>query len=163
MSVLTVWPDNRTAAEADNLLLQDITRIQDTEVERFLPTLRPEKVIPPRRQGIYTFRWFDTPTRNLEEFFELCAAAWPGWEAAYDSEVIGLWRRDPDDGKMVRSLLLACRPSLATWERTKKPRTEVEIEVRKKMGRRYDLCDWTCVYTTTLLTAQDPNDNDPWP
>jgi hypothetical protein len=163
LTALTVWPNNKAAAQASGALLRDVRHIRDGEAENFLPTLRPEKAIPPRRRGIYTFRWFDTPNRNWEEFLDLCAAAWPGWEPAYDSEVIGLWRRYPDDGKMVRSLLLARRPSLATWERTKNPRTKDEIDVRKKMGRRYDLCDWTCVYTTTLLTAEDPSDNDPWP
>jgi hypothetical protein len=163
LTVMTVWPDNNAAEAGISLLSQDIRQIHDVESEQLTPTLKPESKTPPRLQGIYAFRWFETPTRNWEEFLDLCAAAWPGWEASYDSEVVGLWRRQPDDGKMVQSLLLSRRPSLATWERTKQPQTEEEIEVRKKMGRRYDLCDYTCVYTTTLLTAEDSNDNDPWP
>ena len=35
-------------------------------------------------------------------------------------------------------------------------------EVRRKLSRRYDLCDWTCVYTTTLLTASDTEDLVRW-
>ena len=27
-----------------------------------------------------------------------------------------------------------------------------------KLSRRYELCDWTTVYTTTLLTAEDEQD-----
>ena len=163
LTVLTVWPDSKAAAEAPGVLLRDVRRIRDCESENFLPTLRPEKPIPPRRKGVYAFRWFDTPTRNWKEFLDLCAAAWPDWEAAYDSENLGLWRRHPDEGKMVRSLLLVRRPSLAMWERTKNPQTEDEIKVRKILGHRFDLCDWTCVYTTTLLTTEDPGDRDPWP
>ena len=163
LTVLTVWPDKKAAMEASDALFKDIRFICDCEAERLVPTLKPDKAIPPREQGIYAFRWFETPAQNWEEFLDLCAAAWPGWEAAYDSKVVGLWRRHPDDGKMVRSLLLSRRPNLAMWERTKNPQSEDEIEVRRIMGRRYDLCDWTCVYTTTLLTTEDPNDTDPWP
>ena len=163
LTVLTVWSDSKAAAEASDVLLQDVRLIRNGESERLMPTLKPDKAIPPRRHGIYAFRWFETPTRNWEEFLDLCAAAWPGWESAYDSEVVGLWRRHPNDGKMVHSLLLSRRPSLAMWERTKNPHTEDEMEVRRIMGRRYDLCDGTCVYTTTLVTTEDPNDKDPWP
>ena len=38
------------------------------------------------------FRWFVTPASNWQEFLDLCAQAWPGFESAYDSQVIGLWR-----------------------------------------------------------------------
>ena len=37
-----------------------------------------------------------------------------------------------------------------------------EMEVRRKLSRRYDLCDSTCVYTTTLLTAEDSQDTVRW-
>ena len=163
LTVMTAWRDKKSVEEANDALIQDIRFIQDCRAECLLPTLKLEETIPPRRQGIYAFRWFDTPSQNWEEFLNLCTAAWPGWEASYDSEVIGLWRRHPDDGNVMRSLLLSRRPSLAVWERTKKPQSDEEVEVRKKLGRRYDLCDWTCVYTTTLLTAEDPKNRDQWP
>ena len=163
LTVLTVWPDSKSTMEVSNTLFKDIRFIRDCESKRMVPTLKPDKAIPPCEQGIYAFRWFETPAQNWEEFLDLCAAAWPGWEAAYDSKVVGLWRRHPDDGKMVHSLLLSRRPSLAMWERTKKPQSEDEMEVRRKLGRRYDLCDWTSVYTTTLLTIKAPDNNDQWP
>ncbi len=62
----------------------------------------------------------------------------------------------------VRSLLLTRRPSLAMWERSKLPEGAAEAEVRRKLSRRYDLCDWTVVYTTTLLTATDAEDTARW-
>ena len=52
--------------------------------------------------------------------------------------------------------------SLAMWERSKLPANEAEAEVRRKLSRRYDLCDWTTVYTTTLLTAEDMADEARW-
>jgi hypothetical protein len=48
------------------------------------------------------------------------------------------------------------------WERSKIPEGEAESEVRRKLSRRYDLCDSTYVYTTTLLTADDQPDEVRW-
>jgi hypothetical protein len=126
------------------------------------PTLRPAISAPPRRQGNYAFRWFETPAAHWPEFLDLCAGAWPGFEAAYDSQVIGLWRSLEDGGAACRSLLLTRRPDLAMWERSKIPAGAEEAEVRRKLSRRYDLCDWTVVYTTTLLTAEDREDTARW-
>jgi hypothetical protein len=41
------------------------------------------------------------------------------------------------------------------WERSKLPEGDVEAAVRDKLNRPYDLCDWSVVSTTTLLTATD--------
>ena len=130
------------------------------------PTLRPNAIEPPRRQGNFAFRWFETPAEHWEEFLALCEDAWPGFEASYDSQVIGLWRieqpENADSNAAIRSLLLTRRPDLAMWERSKQPANEEEAEVRRKLSRRYDLCDWTMVYTTTLLTAEDRADEARW-
>jgi hypothetical protein len=162
VAAITVWPDAGAAMAAEALLLRDIDHVRDCESERMTVTLRPETPSPPRRQGNYAFRWFVTPARHWPEFLDLCAGAWPGFESAYDSQVIGLWRCAVQDGDFVRSLLLTRRPDLAMWERSKIPVGAEEAEVRKKLSRRYDLCDWTCVYTTTLLTADDKEDTARW-
>ena len=110
---------------------------------------------PPERQGNYAFRYFTTPQQNFEEFLALCEAAWPGFEAAYDSQVIGLWRfADATAEGSIDTLLLTRRPDLAMWERSKLPADAAEQEVRDKLSRRYDLCDATWVVTTTLITAR---------
>ena len=62
----------------------------------------------------------------------------------------------------VRSLLLTRKPSLAVWERSKLPRGAAEAAVRGALSRRYDLCTWTMVHTTTLLTATDLADRARW-
>ena len=162
LTVITVWPDADTAATAAVSLLKDAQSIRQDERERMLPTLRPSVTDAPRRQGLYAFRWFETPMGHWEEFLDLCATAWPGFEAAYDSQIIGLWRSLADEGDMRRSLLLTRRPNLAMWERSKMPEGEDEAVVRRQLSRRYDLCDWTCVYTTTLLTAEDKDDLVRW-
>jgi hypothetical protein len=162
LAVITVWPDKATAARATEVLLQDTVSIRRCDSECMIPTLRPPDTTPPRRQGSYAFRWFETPAEHWQEFLELCASAWPGFESAYDSQIIGLWRSLEREDDLIRSLLLTRRPNLAMWERSKIPASDEEAEVRRKLSRRYDLCDWTCVYTTTLLTAEDKDDLVRW-
>jgi hypothetical protein len=125
------------------------------------PTIRPKTNKRPERQGNYAFRWFDTPLRNFDEFLKLCIEAWPDFESSYDSQIIGLWKIENND-KTVKTLLLTRRPNLAMWERSKIPEGPTETSVREKLSRRYDLCDWTTVYTTTLLTASDDVDLVRW-
>ena len=165
LTAITAWPGaTPPGVEAVAEILQrGVPSIRCCASEAMIPTLRPDAPHPPRRQGNYAFRWFETPEANWDEFLDLCAAAWPGFEAAYDSQVIGLWRCAADgEGGGRRSLLLTRRPSLAMWERSKIPEGPAEVEVRRTLSRRYDLCDWTCVYTTTLLTAADHTDAVRW-
>jgi len=163
LTVMTVWPgEGVSVAQAEAILFADMAAVRDCKSERMVPTLRPEGPEPPRRQGNYAFRWFETPLENWNEFLDLCAGAWPGFESSYDSQVIGLWR-DPDrDNGARRSLLMTRRPDLAMWERSKIPQGPEEAEVRRKLSRRYDLCTWTVVYTSTLLTAEDREDTERW-
>jgi len=168
ITAITVWP-NTPAAQDGAALFNNIEGVIRTETDIMAPTLRPKTSEPPRRQGNYAFRWFDTPEAHVPEFLELCEGAWPGFESAYDSQVIGLWRVEGGelDGsagadELVRILLITRRPDLAMWERSKLPANEEEAEVRRKLSRRYDLCDWTLVYTTTLITADDEKDEARW-
>ena len=165
LTIVTTWPDaaQATADFTNRIEGLDVATSPDSVILQ--PTLRPADATPPQRQGNYAFRWFVTPPEHWGEFLELCSGAWPGFEAAYDSQVIGLWRvihEDTDSGTNIRSLLLTRRPDLAMWERSKLPQSEEEDEVRRKLSRRYDLCVDTVVYTTTLLTAADHQDTARW-
>jgi len=175
VQAISVWPQGTTAAAAEQALLASRDDVRTVTSEVLVPTLRPTDTVPPTRQGNYAFRWFAVPEPNWREFLDLCAAAWPGFEGAYDSQVIGLWQATGDrtgkgadevtgagrhDG--VRSLLLTRRPNLAMWERSKLPEGAAEAAVRDKLSRRYDLCDWTVVSTATLLTAVDRADTARW-
>ena len=162
VTLITVWPEGTPAVQTDDSLLAGIGSIRSCESAGMVPTLRPLDPTPPQRQGNYAFRWFETPAENWQKFQDLSAAAWPDFEASYDSQVIGLWRFLGGDGTMWRSLLLTRRPSLSMWERSKIPEGEVEMEVRRKLSERFDLSDWTCVYTMTLLTAEDADDTVRW-
>lgn len=175
VTAITSWEGPIEAAEAEARLRDLGVNFDVVSSLAMAPTLRPAQGTPPTRQGNYAFRWFVTPKEHWDEFLDLCAGAWPGFEAAYDSQVIGLWRCEghqaandlafpvpaarPSD---VVSLLLTRRPDLAMWERSKIPQGASETAVRDALSRRYDLCDWTAVYTTTLLTAEDRADMARW-
>ena len=161
ITALTVWKGEADVA-AISKLVEAIGEVRHVTSAPLRATLRPESPAPPQRQGNYAFRWFELPEDNWDEFLSLCAAAWPGFEAAYDSQVIGLWRALKNEPGRVRSLLLTRRPDLAMWERSKLPEGAAEIEVRRQLSRRYDLCDDTWVHTTTLLTAEDRADDARW-
>lgn len=175
ITAMTVWSKPITAAQAQEILLDGVPDVLSVSSQAMTPTLRPTDTQPPMRQGNYAFRWFVTPEKDWPEFLDLCAKAWPGFEAAYDSQVIGLWRCSGDRSGAagdepvgattstdVRSLLLTRRPDLAMWERSKLPQGAAETAVRDTLSRRYDLCTWTVVYTTTLLTAADNKDHARW-
>ena len=175
LQAISVWPTANTAAAAEQALLGQDSDVRTAHSEAMVPTLRPTDTERPTRQGNYAFRWFATPEPHWPEFLDLCAAAWPGFESAYDSQVVGLWQATGDrTGRTVdeasgagrfggvRSLLLTRRPNLAMWERSKLPEGAAEAQVRDKLSRRYDLCDWTVVSTATLLTAADRQDTARW-
>jgi hypothetical protein len=175
LSVITYWPEGVTAEAAQAALISEVGSVAAISTELMSPTLRPTDPRPPTRQGNYAFRWMSTPAENFEELLALCADAWPGFEGAYDSQVIGLWRMSEERtggaveeatgagiSSGIRSLLFTRRPDLAMWERSKLPQGAAEAKVRETLSRRYDLCDWTTVYTSTLLTAEDGDDTARW-
>ena len=161
ITMISIWPDLETAKEKSNQICIGMEMVSAVETCIMRPTIRPKTNKRPERQGNYAFRWFDTPLRNLYEFLKLCFEAWPDFESSYDSQIIGLWKIENND-KTVKTLLLTRRPNLAMWERSKIPEGPKETSVREKLSRRYDLCDWTTVYTTTLLTASDDVDLVRW-
>ncbi len=161
LTMLGTWDADADPSVADRVL-SELPDVRSVASEALRATLRPHAPVPPRRQGNYAFRWFELDAGHWPTFEGLCAAAWPGFEAAYDSQVIGLWRCTRDEPGRARALLLTRRPNLAMWERSKIPEGESEGEVRRKLSLRYDLCDNTWVHTTTLLTAEDHRDEVRW-
>ncbi|WP_135468323.1 hypothetical protein [Crenalkalicoccus roseus] len=171
VTAITAWSALADATRAEAALIGGTADVRGASSRAMAPTLRPTTPAPPQRQGNYAFRWFLTPERDWAEFLALCTQGWPGFEAAYDSQVIGLWRCSgevtgatemPGAGEGILSLLLTRRPDLAMWERSKLPQGPAEAAVREALSRRYDLCTWTVVYTTTLLTATDRPDQARW-
>lgn len=164
VTLMTRWPQEPAPSlESCELALRAaLPAVRKLTSFRMSAALRPVDATPPTRQGNYAFRFFDLPRAHRDEFLVLCAAAWPGFEAAYDSQVIGLWDMDCAQEGRAQALLLTRRPDLAMWERSKLPQGSAEAQVRDTLSRRYDLCDDTEVYTTTLLTATDQVDQARW-
>ena len=160
--MISVWPDIKTASTRSDNILSDLRFIKSHTKKILAQTLRPKTSEPPVKQGNYAFRWFKTPKENYEKFLQLCKEAWPSFESSFNSQVIGLWQEQPIDNASVSTLLLTRRPDLSMWERSKMPKTEEEKATREKLSRRYDLCDHTIVYTTTLITALDAKDTVSW-
>ena len=161
VNLISRWPDG-APDDVSAILTSALPPFRSIESRSMRPTVRPFDGAPPRRQGNFAFRWFTLDEARFEEFLELCVGAWPGFESAYDSQIIGLWRLESDRAGMADALLLTRRPDLAMWERSKLPANPAEAEVRRKLSRRYDLCDDTHVFTTTLLTAGDRVDEARW-
>jgi hypothetical protein len=161
VQIITRWPGGDTNV-ADAALARVLPPVRKASAADMQPTLRPINASAPSSQGNYAFRRFTTPESDWPEFLSLCAGAWPGFEAAYDSQVIGLWKFHALKDGLIETLLLTRRPNLAMWERSKIPENPVEAEVRRKLSRRYDLCVDTDVFTTTLLTAEDRKDDARW-
>jgi len=161
LNVITVWSE-ATDPAVSSTLLADVAEVREIRSEPLRASLRPASTVPPRRQGNYAFRWFELPERHWQEFLALCVAAWPGFESAYDSQIVGLWYSINGEPGQMRALLLTRRPDLSMWERSKTPVGATERKVRELLDRRYDLCTATWVYTTTMLTAEDRVDKVRW-
>jgi len=162
ITVISSWKNDKIATETAPQIFNELSLVESIETNVMVPTVRPVNDSPPKTQGNYAFRWFETPEVHFEEFLNLCKDAWPNFESKYDSQIIGLWKMNSNQSHNIKTLLLTRRPSLTMWERSKIPQGAIETEVRDKLNRRYDLCDWTTVYTTTLLTANDGDDNIRW-
>jgi hypothetical protein len=164
LTAITVWTDGAHTKDGIAAALHGVSGIKSHDMQAMTPTLRPTSPAAPTRQGNFAFRWFETPAQHFDEFLALSAKGWPDFEASYDSQVIGLWRIVDGAARtdIVSSLLLTRRPDLAMWERSKIPQGDKEIAMRETFNRRYDLCDSTVVYTTTLLTARDREDTARW-
>ena len=161
LTIISVWPDAEIAKKMSTQIGAEMEMVETVESHIMASTVRPKVTHRPEKQGNYAFRWFKTPMESFDQFLNLCTDAWPSFESSYDSQIIGLWKIENNDNN-VTTLLLTRRPNLAMWERSKIPSGPVEIDVRRKLSRRYDLCDWTTVYTTTLVTASDHIDKIQW-
>ena len=162
LTVITRWNDLSGSIGSEHVLRGELPILRKAQTVVMTPTLRPLNTEPPTRQGNFAFRSFTLPKTNLGEFLDLCAGAWPAFESAFDSQIIGMWRHHAEVEGEVNCLLLTRRPNLAMWERSKIPENPDEVEVRLKLSRRYDLCTDTDVFTTTLLTAKDTQDTVRW-
>ena len=71
------------------------------------------------RGGVVALRWFELPAADWDEFLDLSVGAWPGFERAYEAQILGLFRSVDVAAPLARALLVTRYRSLAEWERSR--------------------------------------------
>jgi hypothetical protein len=105
--------------------------------------------VPPSKRGVYAHRWFELSERDWPEFVSLSEGAWPDFEASFEAEIHGFWRSLEAAATKARVLLLTNYPSLAVWERSRRPTSAAG----ERFARRHQLTEYTVVVTTQLRSA----------
>jgi hypothetical protein len=142
--LLTAWAGAPQLALGVGALRAACDGARNVRTERMTATVRPTSLTPPTRSGVYAFRHFDVLDSDSAEFVSLSERAWPEFEAAYDVEIIGLWKSLELRPPMARFHLLTRYASLATWEAS---RADVG---RPEFARRARLTRATRVVTAVL-------------
>ncbi len=150
--VMTVWSDIATAVQHGDGILDGSPSVRASDVRRLVATVRPSTPVAPTEPGIYAHRWFTLREANWSEFLELSESAWPGFEASYDTRILGLWRDLGTEPPIARTLLITRYTDLSVWERSRGGgvQTERESEVWRLFVRRHQLVESTVVITTQL-------------
>lgn len=122
----------------------------------FRPTVRPERVSPLAREGLYVFRFFRTGAGDVDEFVSLSSDAWTIFEHAdsYAAQPQGLFRQlEPDPDGTLDMLLVTWYDNLASWQTSRQP----DPGARERFARRHALTRSTVAFATALLPpAQAP-------
>jgi len=113
--LMSVWPDDASAGAAVELM-KAIPAVIAVSATPLHPTLRPQHNRPVFGTGLWVFRDFHLPAAELNDFLDQSAAAWEAFEAAADSEVLGLFRCPNEDAKTASLLLITRHANLATRE-----------------------------------------------
>lgn len=122
---------------------------------RLAATLRPRTFTPLTRPGVYVFRTFRVPGRDVDEVVELSGAAWETFElgtedaaADYRAEPQGLFREKAAGRSEDQDvLLLTWYDDLASWERSRTP----DPAATERFRRRHALTRWSSAIATRLL------------
>ena len=108
-----------SSASLPNVLLEPATAALTTH-DRLHATVRPGVSDRLKQGGIYVHRWFCIDGERVEEFVDLSNRAWSGFEGAYDTEIFGLFRVEPNETDLAegaaRLLLLTWYKIHAVWE-----------------------------------------------
>lgn len=108
-----------SSASVPNILLEPAKATLTTH-DRLHPTVRPGDNDGLKQGGIYVHRWFRIDGERVDDFVDLSNRAWGGFEGAYDTEIFGLFRAEPDKTDLAegaaRLLLLTWYKNHAVWE-----------------------------------------------
>lgn len=114
------------------------------EWRRMSPTLRPHQGARPEAGGIYVHNWFTIDAAGFDEFVQLSGAAWPDFEARFETKIYGLFAVEPQASETAvgsRLLLLMTRyRDLGEWQASRDPTSEaMQIFARRRELTRLSL------------------------
>lgn len=124
---VVTWSDREHGIDARDLTLVDETRL--------VPTARPTEPAPRTEPGIYVFRWFTVPNRNVDEIVRLSTEAWVSFEGGFDTEVQALFAEPDRSAGTGIMLLVTWYRNLSVWEASRRP----SPEARQNFMRRAEL------------------------
>ena len=153
--LLTAWPDARALARGASLAIDGVSGVRTVSSERVAATVRPTEASPRTEPGVYAHRWFEIADEDWPEFLELSQAAWPEFEKTFGGEVQGLFRSLDTEAPDARVLLITRYPSLAVWERSRRPAGSAQEASFARFRRRARLTRSTVVVTTRLAGVPD--------
>lgn len=104
-------------------------------VERLAAVARADTDTAPAA-GVLALRWFELAAGDWAEFLELSTGAWSGFEGAYTSKVLGLFRSEDCAEPDARALLVTWYGSLADWETSRRAVRATE-GAEAESGRRF--------------------------
>ncbi len=155
--VLTAWSDTDALARGAGFAVDGVSGVRTVSSERVEATVRPTEAVPRTEPGVYAHRWFEIADADWPEFLELSQAAWPEFEKSFGVEVQGLFRSLDAEAPDARVLLITRYPSLAVWERSRRP-AGPGLEQEASFAcfrRRARLTRSTVVVTTRLAGAPE--------
>jgi len=152
--VMTYWPEADEAIVRVEDTLRGVDGVVAVDCHLLAPTVRPETADPPKKAGVYVHRWFTVAQGDVDEVAALSASAWQSFEATFEAEVIGLFRRIDDQTDDETLMLLNWYPSLAAWEASR----EVPSDPRawELFRRRRALTKKTWAITTLIRLDDMP-------
>jgi len=152
--VMTHWPEPADAMTRVVETLGGVDGVVAVDCHLLAPTVRPVTADPPHKAGVYVHRWFRVAPDDVDEVAALSASAWQSFEATFEAQVIGLFRKRDDDAEDATMMLLNWYPSLAAWEGSR----DVPSDPRawELFHRRRALTKKTWAITTVIRLDDTP-------
>lgn len=134
------WHSDKMAAlvPAGSVDVRGLVAGQGVEVgtvERLVAVARADATVAPAA-GVLALRWFELAAGDWAEFLDLSTGAWSGFEGAYTSKVVGLFRSEDCAEPDARALLVTWYGSLADWEGSRRAVRATE-GAEAESGRRF--------------------------
>lgn len=114
--------------------------VEVRSVEHLTAVARADRAAP--AGGVLALRWFELAASDWYEFLDLSVGAWSGFEDAYTSTVLGLFRSDDCAAPDARALLVTWYGSLADWEASRaavRATEGAQADAGRRFRRRHEI------------------------